>query len=107
MASHEGQPLQEIPVEGSAQSLVLESGASISGLDSGTMKMARVQGPMQAKERAPLRAAPAAKRMRLRTASVRGGRRERSRRVVLHGSGASCQVGDGFARWTVVARNAG
>ena len=46
---------------------------------------------MQAKERAPLRAAPAAKRMRLRTASVRrrGARAtaRRSRRVVLHGFG--------------------
>ena len=56
-----------------------------------TTKLARVQDPMQAKERTPLRAAPAAKRMRLRTASVRrrGARAtaRRSRRVVLHGFG--------------------
>ena len=73
------------------QLLVLESGTLIRDWTLRTTKLARVQDPMQAKERAPLRAALAAKRMRLRTASVRrrGARAtaRRSRRVVLHGFG--------------------
>ena len=55
---------------------------------------------MQTKERTPLRAATAAKRMRLRTASVRrrGARAttRRSRRVVLHGlDSGNHEVGQG------------
>ena len=34
MASHDGQSLREMPVEGNAQSLVLKSGTLISGLNS-------------------------------------------------------------------------